>query len=153
MAFNAANRKDVRRAEKASRLAARDDADAIKKIMADSFGRAWMWRKLETAHIFSDPFTGDPLLEAYNKGYRAFGMVLLADIMLHCPDQYLTMTREANVRRINDDNGSNTSSDDSGTGQHTGSQDGDGGVEGYDTTADESDRDEADGDSRSQTVN
>ena len=139
MAFNAANRKDVRRAEKASRLAARDDRDAIVKIMADSFGRAWMWRKLETAHIFSDPFTGDPLLEAYNKGYRAFGMVLLADIMLHCPDQYLTMTREANVRRINDDNGSNTASDDSGTGQHTGSQDGDGGVEGYDSTADVTD--------------
>jgi hypothetical protein len=127
--YDASSRKDVRKAEKSARIASRDDADAIKKIMSDTFGRAWMWRKLEAAHIFSDPFTGDPLIEAYNKGFRNFGMIFLADIMLHCPNQYLKMTQEANVRRINDDNDSNPASS-----EHSGGEDANGGNQGRQPT-------------------
>lgn len=133
--YDASNRKDVRKAEKAARLAVRDDRDAIVKIMSDTFGRAWMWRKLEAARIFTDPFTGDALVEAYNKGYRNFGSILLADVMLHCPDQYLQMTREANVRRINNDYDSNASGDAAGS-EQSGSADTGRDVEGSDSTPD-----------------
>ena len=136
MPYDASNRKDVRRLEKVSRLAARDDADCIRKIMSDTFGRAWMWRKLEAARIFDDPFTGDPLVEAYNKGNRNFGMILLADIMLHCPQMYLKMTEEANVRRINNDNDHNVSA------EYSGGEDSGRNAEGSDSTADFADGDE-----------
>ena len=135
MPYDASNRKDVRRLEKVSRLAARDDADCIRKIMSDTFGRAWMWRKLETARIFDDPFTGDPLVEAYNKGNRNFGMILLADIMLHCPQMYLKMTEEANVRRINNDNDHNAS-DANTSAEYSGGEDSGRNAEGSDSTAD-----------------
>jgi hypothetical protein len=138
MVYNAGERKDVRKAEKAARIAARDDRDAIVRIMSDTFGRAWMWRKLEAARIFADPFTGDALVEAFNKGYRSFGMILLSDIMLHCPQMYLKMTEEANVRRLNDDNDSDTS----GSTEHTGGSDARRDVEGPDSTADVTDGDE-----------
>ena len=139
MTYNAGERKDVRKAEKAARIAARDDRDAIVSIMSDTFGRAWMWRKLEAARIFADPFTGDALVEAFNKGYRSFGMNLLSDIMLHCPQMYLKMTEEANVRRINDDNDSDTAA---GSAEHSGSADPGRDVEGPDSTTDVTDGDE-----------
>lgn len=141
MPYDASNRKDVRRLEKASRLAARDDADCIRKIMSDTFGRAWMWRKLEAARIFDDPFTGDPLVEAYNKGNRNFGMILLADIMLHCPQMYLKMTEEANVRRINNDNDHDASAASTST-EYSGSPDSGRDAEGSDSTVDFADGDE-----------
>lgn len=139
--YDASNRKDVRKAEKAARLALAQDREAIRKIMIDSFGRAWMWHKLSAARVFSDPFTGDPLVEAYNKGYRNFGMMLLGDIMQHCPEQYIQMTREAiaNERRINDDDNRNATD----SAEHNGSADGRRDVEGSDSTVDlTDDRDE-----------
>lgn len=139
--YDASNRKDVRKAEKASRIALRDDADAIKKIMSDSFGRAWMWRKLEAARIFSDPFSGDPLMEAYNKGFRNFGMVFLADIMLHCPEHYLTMTQEAHVRRINDDNDNGAARSSASAAEYSGGEDSGRDLEGSDSTTDYPDED------------
>ena len=100
-----------------------------------------MWRKLEAARIFDDPFTGDPLVEAYNKGNRNFGMILLADIMLHCPQMYLKMTEEANVRRINNDNDHNAS-DASTSAEYSGGEDSGRNAEGSDPTADFADGDE-----------
>jgi hypothetical protein len=137
MPYDASNRKDVRKAEKASRLATRDDRDAIVKLMSDSFGRAWMWRRLSAARIFDDPFTGDPLVEAYNKGNRNFGMLLLSDIMRYCPEQYIQMTREAtqNEQRIDNGNDSDATGS-SASSEHDGSSDGGRDVEGSDSTAD-----------------
>ena len=141
MTYNAGERKDVRKAEKAARIAARDDRDAIVRIMSDTFGRAWMWRKLEAARIFADPFTGDALVEAFNKGYRSFGMLFLTDIMLHCPEQYLLMTREANVRRVNNDYDNDTAAA-SDSAEYAGSEDSRRNVEGPDSTAGIDDGDE-----------
>ena len=93
--YDASNRKDIRKAEKFSKLRALQDREAVAAIMSTIPGRAWMWRKLEEAHIFNDPFTGDALREAYTKGERNFGQRLLSDIMAHCPDAYLQMTTEA----------------------------------------------------------
>ena len=96
---NAADRKQIRSAEKSSKLRAIQDREAVAAIMSTIPGRAWMWRQLSAAHIFADPFTGDALREAYTKGERNFGQRLLSDIMAHCPDAYLQMTKEANNDR------------------------------------------------------
>lgn len=139
--YDASKRKDVRKAEKAARLSLRDDRDAIVKIMGDTFGRSWMWRKLEEARVFSDPFSGDALLEAYNKGFRNFGMALLFDITTHCPEQYIQMTREANERHAS----STAASRDPASAEYSGSSATDGGTQAgseYDPFT----RDEADDD-------
>jgi len=96
---NAADRKQIRSAEKSLKLRVLQDREAVAAIMSTIPGRAWMWRKLTEAHIFTDPFTGDALREAYTKGERNFGQRLLSDIMAHCPDAYLQMTKEANNDR------------------------------------------------------
>lgn len=101
--FNASNRKDIRKAEKASALQSLQDAEAVTAIMTTIPGRAWMWRQLGTAHIFVSDFTGDPMRDAFSAGERNFGLRLLADIMRHCPESYLQMTREANDRHHSND--------------------------------------------------
>lgn len=94
--FNSSDRKAIRAAEKASALRTIQDAEAITAIMSTIPGRAWMWRQLSYAEIFTTNFTGDALRDAFAAGNRNFGLRLLADIMLHCPGQYLQMTKEAN---------------------------------------------------------
>ena len=95
-ALNASDRKSIRSAEKASVLRALQDREAVAAIMSTIPGRAWMWRQLSAAHIFATDFTADALRDAFFAGERNFGLRLLADIMLHCPDAYLQMTKEAN---------------------------------------------------------
>jgi len=95
---NAASRKDVRAQEKIAARLAVNDAEVIRGLMSTITGRAWMHSKLEFCHIFADPFTNEALLEAYRKGERNIGLALLADIMLHCPQQYVIMMEEQNAR-------------------------------------------------------
>jgi hypothetical protein len=104
MQTSASDRKDIRRAEKDAKLQATQDAETICKIvMGDPFGRAWMWRLLSQAHIFEPNLIPDIRLSSIWDGERNFGLRLLADIMLHCPELYLQMTREANDRHNSDD--------------------------------------------------
>jgi hypothetical protein len=102
--FNSSDRKAIRAAEKAAALRSIQDAEAITAIMSTIPGRAWMWRKLGEAHIFVNNFSGDPIRDAFSAGERNAGLILLADIMLHCPDQYLQMTKEANNERHDSNN-------------------------------------------------
>lgn len=99
MTYNAGDRKDIRRAEKEAQVAERQRLLYLHSAMASAQGRAWFHDLLEFCRIFSDPFTGDALVEAYNKGQRNVGLKIFADILSECPDQYLTMMREANDRR------------------------------------------------------
>src|SRR6266478_5800488 len=50
------NRKDIRRAEKASRLAERARIDFLKQIMSSPLGREWLHGFLESCYIFGEPF-------------------------------------------------------------------------------------------------
>lgn len=114
MAYSAANRKDIRAAEKTAVLVATNDAEAVTAIMATNPGRAWMWRQLSAAHIFEPNVIPDIRLASIWDGERNFGLRLLADIMLHCPESYLQMTREANERHISNDHRPASGPDDSG---------------------------------------
>ena len=66
--------------------------------MSTPQGREWFYDLLVACHIFSDPFTGDALWEAHNKGERNIGLRIYADIMSFSPDQFILMMREADVR-------------------------------------------------------
>lgn len=100
MMYDASNRKDIRRAEKAARIAEAERINYLKAAMSTIAGRNWFHALLESCHIFNDPFTADPLREAYSKGERNVGLRLFSDIIAHCPDYYILMMREANARRI-----------------------------------------------------
>jgi hypothetical protein len=96
--YDASNRKHIREAEK---LAARIEKDRIEFLQASLNtvqGRTWFYHYLEDHHLFSDPFTGDPYREAYIKGERNSGLRIFAELIQHCPDQYLIMIKESNAR-------------------------------------------------------
>ncbi len=122
MTYDASDRKSIRKAEKASRLADRARQEVIVNLMSTTFGRAWLWDILTSCHVFGQTFSPDPLMTAFAEGRRAVGLALLADVMSACPDQYITAAREANVRHNSDNRTADA--------EQPGSEDPDGGVEG-----------------------
>lgn len=96
--YDASNRKDIREAEKRAHLAERSRVEFIQSAMAGAPGRVWFYQLLSACHLFSDPFSGDALREAYTKGERNVGLMIFADILENCPDQYILMMREATER-------------------------------------------------------
>ncbi len=109
--YNAGDRKDVRRAEKEARLAERDRVDFLRAALGTMQGRAWFHDLLVSCHLFSDPFTGDALWEAFAKGERNLGLRIYSEILANCPDQFVTMMREANARSDHAVDASNASGD------------------------------------------
>lgn len=128
--YDASSRKDIRAAEKAARLAERDRIHYLQAAMSTWQGRAWFCDLLEFCHLFSDPFTADALKEAYLKGERNVGLRIFADIITHCPDDYIRMMRESNARRVEADTKRNRDAIDPATAERASSSDPDGGVEG-----------------------
>jgi hypothetical protein len=113
--FDASNRKDIRRAEKAARQAELARIEFLRSALSSIGGRSFFHNILCVCHLFSDPFTGDALREAFLKGERNIGLQLFSDIVSHCPDQYLLMMKESNAR------------DSAFSTERTGGQDSDGG--------------------------
>lgn len=101
---NAADRKSIRKQEKAQRQAELLRRDAIVASMSTSNGRAWLWDVLASAHCFhTTHVAGDALASAFQEGRRSLGLAVLSDIMAHCPDLYIQAMREANERHIQPD--------------------------------------------------
>ena len=98
MTLDAGDRKSIRRAEKASAIAERSRRDVTRMLMSSTEGRSYVWNKLTAAHIFSTSFSLEPLQMAFSEGERNAGLQLLNDIMDSCPDQFIEMMREQNVR-------------------------------------------------------
>ena len=99
MAYNAAERKDVRRAEKDAKLAEQQRREVVTGVMQTIAGRRWILGILEECHIFGTSFNRDPSTMAFMEGQRDIGLRLLNDIMASCPDDYILMMRENNERR------------------------------------------------------
>jgi hypothetical protein len=99
MAFNAANRADVRRAEKAAKLAETNRKAVLVALGDTPQGRQYFWDTLAECHIFETTFNDDPGRMAYLEGQRSRGIALLMDIIQFCPDQFIQAMREANERR------------------------------------------------------
>ena len=101
--YNASERTDVREADKAARLAQRQDLDITRDIMRTAAGRQWMYRKLALCHVHATTFTGQALHSAFAEGERNIGLMLEAEILLACPDDFILMIKEANERDITGD--------------------------------------------------
>lgn len=97
--YSAANRKDIRAAEKAEKAREASRQSVLVGLMSTIEGRAYIYADLEFCHVFVDPFTSDALAEAFQKGIRTVGLKLLADLMQYAPDQFILAMREANERR------------------------------------------------------
>jgi hypothetical protein len=122
MTFNAANRKDVRRLEKQARLDTRARRETIQTLMSTTQGRQWVHERLTVCHVFATSFSTNAYESAFREGERNVGLQLLNDVMT-CPDEYIQMMREANVR--------------DSIAERSSSADGDGGDQVGDATPDE----------------
>lgn len=96
--YNASERKDVRRAEKAAALWGTQRLEIVRGVMSLEPGRRWFYETLATCHVFSTPFTGENNRTNFNLGEQSVGLALLAEIERACPDQFILMLREANDR-------------------------------------------------------
>lgn len=97
--YSAANRKDIRAAEKVQKAIEASRQSVLVGLMSTIEGRAYIWDDLEFCHVFVDPFLGDALGDAFQKGIRTVGLRLLDRLMTFCPDQFILAMREANERR------------------------------------------------------
>lgn len=113
MSFNAASRKDIRSKEKASKQADRTRGEVITALMSNPAGRGYIWDQLSVAHIFSTSFSADALQMAFAEGERNAGLRLLDDILNWCPEQFIQMMREKNVRERTPDPDSGSTGGDS----------------------------------------
>ena len=117
MVDNAADRKSIRRKEKAAKLAEANRHATITNLMSTSFGREWMWDILTSCGVFSTTLVvGAPDASAFNEGRRSVGLQLITDIMTSCPDQYIQAQRESNERSSLDERRSSPVSDGGDTG-------------------------------------
>jgi hypothetical protein len=119
---NAAERKDIRRAEKLAAESERSRIEFVFAAMSTKQGRIWFHNLLAACGIFDGSFTGDALLEAFTKGQRNIGLFIYNDIVTNCPDQFVTMMKEAAIQEIIDDR-RDSNDDDGDDGEFPGSPD------------------------------
>lgn len=75
-------------------LARTNEAEDIKKLMSEQWGRRLMWRMLDKAGIYRTSFTGNSET-FFREGMRNFGIQLIAAINDTCPEQYALMVTES----------------------------------------------------------
>ncbi len=101
---SAIDRKSIRRRQKAAALADLNRREVVTSLMSTTSGREWVWNILASCHIFHTTFApGQPDIVSFNEGQRSIGLALLDDILLTCPDLYLTAQRESNARSTLDE--------------------------------------------------
>lgn len=104
MTFDNANRKNIRAAEKESRLAEGNRIAYTRTIMSTIFGRAWMYDLLLRCNIFHTPFVKDsPDSTAFNCGGQNIGLRIFGDVAAHCPNEYTLMMSEASTKEAAND--------------------------------------------------
>jgi len=96
--YDAGNKKDVRRLEKQAKLEEQQRKEIVTGIMSVAPGRRWICELLEHCHVFATSYSDVGNRMAFMEGQREVGLMLLADIMSACPDQYILMMRERNER-------------------------------------------------------
>ena len=98
MPYDASNRKQIRVAEKAARRVELDRVEFVRAAMNTVQGRTWFFHLLSDCHVESQPPTFEPNRDYFMFGERNVGLRIKADILTHCPDQYIQMIKESNAR-------------------------------------------------------
>ena len=101
---------DLRGQEKAKaetdevrKLTLQTEQEDFKWLMGSTRGRRIVWRLLERTGVYRSSFTGNSET-FFREGQRNVGLMLMAQINEHAPDQYALMLKEqTDVKRNNDD--------------------------------------------------
>jgi hypothetical protein len=101
--YDASNRKDIRRAEKDARALEVERINYLQAAMSVAQGRAWFYDLLEFCGCFRGECVFETNRDYFAAGMRNVGLRMFADITANCPDDYVTMMREANGRRLSTD--------------------------------------------------
>jgi hypothetical protein len=101
--YNASNERHIAIQRRSAKALEESYQSFINHIMGMVDGRSYIHDLLTYCHIFDQPFVPDPSVTAFGCGQLDVGQVVLRQIMRHCPDQYVQMTREANARSAADD--------------------------------------------------
>ena len=81
-------RRDARRID-------RQDKDVLRKLMHTPEGRSWLYRKLETCHIYSSTFSaGQSDVTAFQLGEENIGKRLMLECQAASVDLYMKMIKE-----------------------------------------------------------
>jgi hypothetical protein len=113
VAYDTSDRKAIRRAEKASRLAELNDREVMVAIASTTNGRRYLWNRLAECHLFTPIYNDNPQRMAFLEGERNAGLKLLSDFMQWCPEEFILAMREDNGRRDIDNSRSGNGRDDS----------------------------------------
>lgn len=90
---NAADRQQVKRAEKEVRFRERNIEDDLLWVLSTTQGRRFLWGLLEKASVFRNAMTGNSQT-FFNLGVQSIGQDLLGQITSVDPDAYVKMMRE-----------------------------------------------------------
>ena len=71
--------------------------------MSTTAGRSWVYRLLEATHIYQTSRRSTPHDTYFAEGERNVGLRLLTDLMSYCPELYLQMLQDANVKEAAND--------------------------------------------------
>jgi hypothetical protein len=94
---NAADRRQVRKAEKIAERAEMRKKDFLREALSTQGGKEYFWELLERAHIFQTTFMGEALGSAYHEGERNLGLQVLGDITKYCPEKLIEMMQDHNT--------------------------------------------------------
>ena len=96
--YDAGDRAHVSERQKKRRLRAEQaDADLL-WLMNQREGRRFVWRLLETCHLYETSFTGPGSSKGatfFREGERNVGLQVLADIMRLCPGLHARMAADS----------------------------------------------------------
>jgi hypothetical protein len=96
--YNAADRKDIRAAEKLAAEIERERDEFIVASMSVTQGRTYFHNLLSRCHLFNSSFAPDPHVTAFSEGERNIGLQIYADILRLSPNQFITMMQEASIK-------------------------------------------------------
>jgi len=130
MTYDAGNRKDVRKLEKAAKHAEHARIEYTRRIMSEALGRVWIHSLLARCNVFHTPFVRGAMdITAFNCGSQNVGLQLFAYVIVHCPTEYILMIQEATHKEIAENVGHERNQR-SASGEPTGSSHSDRGIEG-----------------------
>lgn len=72
--------------------------DDMHRVLSSKSGRRFVWHLLESAGVYRQSFTTDPLVTAFNEGNRRYGLEVLDLITRHAPEKFLLMQSEHHAR-------------------------------------------------------
>ncbi len=85
--YDAGDRIHVSERQKRRRLQNQREDDDLAWLMNQREGRRFMWRLLQSCHLYESSFTGTSAT-FFREGERNVGLQVLADITRICPDHH-----------------------------------------------------------------